>query len=52
MNLWRVANLIVFLAGLAAAVFYIASENEAQGAVVLLTAILYFIAAPKLRAKE
>ena len=46
MSSLRVLNLVVFIAGLAASVYYTAANKEAQGAVVVLTAILYFLALP------
>ena len=42
----RVLDTAIFVAGVVAAIYYTASNNEAQGTVVVLTAILYFIARP------
>ena len=42
----RIVNIIIALAGLVAAIFYTASDNEAQGTVVLLVFVLYFVALP------
>lgn len=42
----RILDAIVFVAGVAAAIYYTASDNEAQGTVVVLVAILYFLARP------
>jgi len=39
-------NIVVLLAGVIGAVYYTATNQEAQGAVVVLLAILYFVALP------
>lgn len=42
----RILDAIVLVAGIAAAIYYTASDKEAQGTVVVLAAILYFVARP------
>ena len=49
MSLTRILSIVVFVLGVAAAVYYTAEDKEAQGAVVVLTAILFFLALPYLR---
>ncbi|MBI4310496.1 MAG: hypothetical protein HY681_01835 [Chloroflexi bacterium] len=46
MDTKRIISIIVFIAGLAAAVNYTVRDEEAQGAVVVLVAILFFMALP------
>ncbi len=46
MNVKQAVSIVVFVLGVIAALFYTASDNEAQGAVVVLLAILFFVALP------
>lgn len=48
MNWLRILSIVVFILGLAAAVYYTAADKEAQGTVVVLVAILYFVALSKI----
>ena len=48
MSKLRILNIVVFIAGIVAAIYYTASDNEPQGTVVLLLTILYFVALPKI----
>ena len=44
----RMISIIVLVAAVTGAIYYTAVDNEAQGAVVVLLAILYFVALPHL----
>ena len=46
MSKLRILNIAVLAAGVAAAFYYAASDNEAQGTVIVLLAVLYFVAIP------
>jgi hypothetical protein len=50
MSLKRVLDAFVTAAGLAGGIYYVAKDNEIQGVVVVLLAILYFVAIPKITA--
>lgn len=49
MSRLRIVNLVVFALFVIGAVYYTASDEEAQGAVVMLLGILYFVALPHLK---
>ncbi len=42
----RALNIVVLLVGVIGAVYYTATNQESQGAVVVLSGILYFVALP------
>ncbi|GEM_PF-3512564 len=46
MNAKQAVSIVVFVLGAIAALFYTSSDNEAQGTVVVLLAILFFVALP------
>jgi hypothetical protein len=45
----HIANLAVFLFVVLVSLFYASSDQETQGAVVMLLGILYFVALPHLK---
>lgn len=49
MTPFRMLNIAVFVFFVVASVFYTASDEEAQGVVVMLLGILYFVALPYLK---
>ena len=48
MSWLRILNIVILVLGLAAAIYYTAADKEAQGTVVVLAAILYFVAVPQI----
>ena len=44
----RLINILVLLVCVVGGVYYLAVNNESQGAVVVLLGILYFVALPRL----
>ena len=49
MSLLLIINIGIFAFFIIASIFYTASDEEAQGAVVMLLGILYFVALPHLK---
>ena len=46
MSWLRILNIAVLIVGVVSAIYYMAADEEAQGTVVVLLAILYFVAIP------
>ncbi len=44
----KILHALVLIVGAIGGLYYTASDNEAQGTVVVLLAILYFLAVPKI----
>ena len=49
MSRLRIVNMVVFALSVIAAIYYTASDKEAQSAVVMLLGVLYFVALPHLK---
>ena len=48
MNWTRMVNIGILLIGVAATIYYTIADKEAQGALVVLLCILYFVALPRI----
>lgn len=49
MSRLRMVNMVVFVLAIVAAIYYTTADKEAQGAVVMLLGVLYFVALPHLK---